>query len=96
MINQIEIYEELQTKFDTQTAQTLTRILTKIYEDMKTTVTRQEFGELQIVVKELAEAQKRTEQRVEELAEAQKRTEQRVEELAEAQKRTEPVSYTHL
>jgi hypothetical protein len=40
-------------------------------------------------VEELAEAQKRTEQRVEELAEAQKRTEQRVEELAEAQKRTE-------
>jgi chromosome segregation ATPase len=41
------------------------------------------------VVRELAEAQKRTEQRVEELAKAQKRTEQRVEELAEAQKRTE-------
>ena len=40
-------------------------------------------------IRELAEAQKRTEQRVEELAEAQKRTEQRVEELAEAQKRTE-------
>jgi hypothetical protein len=39
----------------------------------------------------LAEAQKRTEQRVEELAEAQKRTEQRVEELAEAQKRTEQI-----
>ncbi|MGB9716152.1 MAG: chordopoxvirus fusion protein, partial [Thermodesulfovibrionales bacterium] len=36
-----------------------------------------------------AEAQKRTEQRVEELAEAQKRTEQRVEELAEAQKASE-------
>jgi len=47
-------------------------------------------------VEELAEAQKRTEQRVEELAQAQKKTEerldrlsQRVEELAEAQKRTE-------
>ena len=41
------------------------------------------------VVKELAEAQKRTEIRVEELAAAQQRTEVRVEELAEAQKRTE-------
>ncbi|MCX8069081.1 MAG: hypothetical protein N2738_01105, partial [Thermodesulfovibrionales bacterium] len=89
MINQLEIYEELQSKFDNQTAQTLTRILTKIYEDMKTTVTRQEFYELHMIVKELAEAQKRTEQRVEELAEAQKRTEKKVEELAEAQKRTE-------
>ena len=44
---------------------------------------------LEAIIVELAEAQKRTEQRVEELAEAQKRTEQRVEELAEAQKRTE-------
>ena len=46
---------------------------------------------LEAIIVELAEAQKRTEQRVEELAEAQKRTEQRVEELAEAQKRTELV-----
>jgi hypothetical protein len=52
-------------------------------------VRRQDFDELRDVVRALAEAQKRTEQRVEELAEAQKRTEQRVEELAEAQKRTE-------
>lgn len=47
-------------------------------------------------VAELAEAQRRTDQRMEELAatvqglaEAQRRTEQRVEELAEAQRRTE-------
>ena len=59
-------------------------------------VTREDFdklartvSELGGTVRELAEAQKRTEQRVEELAEAQKRTEQRVEDLAEAQKRTE-------
>ncbi|MFM7518992.1 MAG: hypothetical protein ACKO9B_00825 [Planctomycetota bacterium] len=42
---------------------------------------RAEFNELTAVVKELAEAQQRTEARVEELAEAQK-------ELAEAQKQT--------
>lgn len=52
-------------------------------------VTKDEFKELKEIVRELAEAQKRTEARVEELAEAQKRTEARVEELAEAQKRTE-------
>ncbi len=40
-------------------------------------------------VRELAEAQRRTEVRVEQLAEAQRRTEARVEELAEAQRRTE-------
>jgi len=48
-----------------------------------------DFEELKVVVRDLAQAQQRTESRVEELAEAQKRTESRVEELAEAQKRTE-------
>ncbi|MCX7966815.1 MAG: hypothetical protein N2596_09345, partial [Syntrophorhabdaceae bacterium] len=59
-------------------------------------VTKEDFSELKAIVKdlgiktaELAEAQKRTEERVEELAQAQKRTEERVEELAQAQKRTE-------
>ena len=52
-------------------------------------VKREDFTELKNIVFELAEAQKRTEVKVEELAEAQKRTEVKVEELAEAQKRTE-------
>lgn len=45
-----------------------------------------ELLQLPAVVRELAEAQRRTEERVEELAEAQRRTEERVEELAEAQR----------
>jgi hypothetical protein len=49
-------------------------------------VRRTDFEELKAVVRDLAEAQKRTELRVEELAEAQKRTELRLEELTEAQK----------
>ncbi|MCX7753781.1 MAG: hypothetical protein N2117_00865 [Anaerolineales bacterium] len=40
--------------------------------------------ELPVVVRELAEAQRRTEQRVEELAQAQQRTEQRLEMLIES------------
>lgn len=62
-----------------------------------------EFSEIKEIVKELAIAQKKSEERlagteerltriellVEDLTEAQKRTEERVEELAEAQKRTE-------
>ena len=59
-------------------------------------VKREDFSELKSIVLELAEAQNRTEQRVEELAQAQKeltqsqnRTEQRVEELTQAQNRTE-------
>jgi len=74
----------------------LIRVLELFREEIAETVKRSDFEELKSVVKELAEAQKKTEQRVEkledvvkELAEAQKKTEQRVEELAEAQKKTE-------
>ena len=52
-------------------------------------VTREDFGELKGIVRDLAQAQGRTEMRVEELAQAQGRTEMRVEELAQAQGRTE-------
>jgi hypothetical protein len=45
--------------------------------------------ELPKIVRELAEAQQRTEARIEQLAEAQRGTEARVEQLAEAQRRTE-------
>jgi len=74
------------------------RLVEALEKDMRDqlAVRRQDFDDLRATMQELAEAQKRTEQRVEELAEAQKRTEQRVErlevavqELAEAQKRTE-------
>jgi len=79
------------------------KILDELRGEFSDTVTKTDFSRLEGVVSvltdktlELAEAQKRTELRlekltvhVEELAEAQKRTELRVEELAEAQKRTE-------
>lgn len=89
MINTLRIYEELSQALEPKVAQKLASVLGMIYEDLQQTVTKAEFNELRQIVRELAEAQKRTEARVEELAEAQKRTEARVEELAEAQKRTE-------
>ena len=59
-------------------------------------VTREDFSELKAIVGKLAEAQERTEGRLERLeatvqvlAEAQQRTERRVEELVVAQQRTE-------
>ena len=71
----------------------LREVLIALLEEMEKrrieTVTKEEFNELKAIVKELAEAQKRTEERIKELAEAQKRTEEMVKELAEAQKRTE-------
>jgi len=79
-------------------ARKLAEVLGVIYQDLQNTVTKAEFLELKEVVRDLAEAQKRTEvrigsleQAVRELAEAQKRTEQRVEELAQAQWRTETI-----
>ncbi len=89
MINTLRIFEELSQALEPKAAQKLAAVLGSFYEDLQQTVTKAEFTELREVVRDLAEAQKRTELRVNELAEAQKRTEQRVEELAEAQKRTE-------
>jgi len=55
----------------------------------KIIVNKDDFDDLRGIVRELAEAQKRTEIQMGGLTEAQKRTEIRMEELAEAQKRTE-------
>ena len=89
MLNTLRIYEELKETLEPTAAKKITEILGTIYEELRNTVTKEDFRELKGVILDLAEAQKRTEQKVEELAEAQKRTEQKVEELAEAQKRTE-------
>ena len=89
MFNTLKIYDELSQTMDQRSARQLVNIMSSMYEDLRNSVTKDEFADLKGVVHELAEAQKRTETRVEELAEAQKRTETRVEELAEAQKRTE-------
>ena len=74
----------------------LREVLLDLAEELERAVTKDEFRELRDVVRELAEAQRRTEQRVNELAEAQRETERRlnelagrVNELAEAQRRTE-------
>jgi hypothetical protein len=71
----VHLVDELKTEFRVQRAD---------FEDLKAIV-----RDLAKSQQELAEAQKRTEHRVEELAEAQKCTGQQVGELAEAQKRTE-------
>jgi len=72
------------------------KIIDQLRGEFSDRVTKTDFKRLEDVISalgnkmlELAEAQKRTELRVEELVEAQKRTELRVEELAEAQKKTE-------
>lgn len=82
MLSQAEMLRKLSAVFEPQQAKVLTEVITEAYSDL---VRARDFNELKEIVRELAEAQKRTELRVEELAEAQKRTEQRMEELARAQ-----------
>ena len=57
-------------------------------EQREETVTKKEFNELKQIVKELAQAQKLTEQRVEELAQAQKLTEQELQKLIKEHAKT--------
>ncbi len=69
----------------------LYELIVKVVEDKvrDIRVAREEYEKLVAAVRELAEAQGRTEERLNELAIAQKRTEERLNALAEAQRMTE-------
>ncbi|MCL6560381.1 MAG: hypothetical protein K6U74_16620 [Firmicutes bacterium] len=91
-----DIKQRFYTYFDRNQASVLADMYEILRLQLSDVVRARDFNELKEIVRELGEAQKRTEARVdklaekvEELAEAQKRTEAKVEELAEAQKRTE-------
>jgi multidrug efflux pump subunit AcrA (membrane-fusion protein) len=95
-MNYISVIQDLPQEFQLP----LLKLMDLVQRDLRDqlAVRRQDFDELKAEIRELAEAQQRTEQRVAELAEAQQRTEQaqqrteqRVAELAEAQQRTEEV-----
>ena len=72
------IKEEITKVFPKKQADVLYQVVDVVDETVKVS----DFNELKAIVKDLAEAQQ-------DLAQAQKRTEQRLEELAQAQKRTE-------
>ncbi|MCS6848211.1 MAG: hypothetical protein RMN52_10910 [Anaerolineae bacterium] len=91
-MNKAEMTRRLERAFPAEQAGVLAEVIHDAY---NTLVKASDFSELKAIVAELAEAQKRTDQRVaelaeaqRELAEAQKRTDQRVAELAEAQRQT--------
>jgi flagellar biosynthesis GTPase FlhF len=94
------IYEDLRGPLGDEAARCLTRTFAEVFTELHDSVTREDFRILRESIDDnvsrldraltgLAEAQVRTESRVEELARAQARTESRVEELAQAQARTE-------
>jgi len=68
----------LEEVFESRQAQVLAQVITDAYSEL---VKTSDFNELKEIVGELAEAQKRTELRVEELAQAQKRTEESLQSL---------------
>ena len=95
MIDTFSIYSDLRQSFGDEAAGKMARVIQNLYDELSQTVRREDFNELKAVVKELAEAQKRTEERldsltarVEELAEAQKRTEIKLEKLIDEHRKT--------
>ncbi|MBM3883630.1 MAG: DUF3782 domain-containing protein, partial [Verrucomicrobia bacterium] len=82
MMSTFRIFEELSQAMDPAAARKLAGILDGFYTELQQQVTKSDFNELKAVVRDLGEAQKATERRLDTLT-------QRVEELAHAQKRTE-------
>ena len=80
MMNTLAIYQELSGTLGNDAAMKIAAVMGKIYDELKNSVTKDEFKDLRNIVAELAEAQKRTEIKVEELAEAQRRTEIKTDE----------------
>jgi hypothetical protein len=96
MIDTFQIYETLSQSLGPEAAKALAHVLGEVYTDLQQTATRSDVLELRSVVGELAEAQKRTEERlgtltvrVDALTARVDELTGRVNELAEAQKRTE-------
>ncbi len=87
------LQQRLRAAFNDQQATLLAEVVTEAYAEL---VKTHDFNELKEIVRDLAQAQTRTEQRldtlterVDTLAQAQTRTEQRLDELAQAQAHTE-------
>jgi hypothetical protein len=85
MLDLIELNKRFDRAFDKKQAKVLAEVFVGAYSDL---VKAGDFNELKAIVKDLAEAQKRTELKVEELAEAQKRTEIELRELVGEHRKT--------
>ena len=86
MATPAEIRQKLERVFDERQASVLAEVFADAHGELIRTA---DFEGLTATVKELAQAQTRTEQRVGDLVQVQLRTEQRIGELAQAQARTE-------
>jgi hypothetical protein len=80
-------YAEIFAEFSQELRLPIARLVDTLRDELG--IGRTDFEELKAIVRDLAQAQARTEVRLEELAQAQAHTEVRLEELAQAQQRTE-------
>lgn len=64
MFNTLQIYDELSQTMDQKSARKLVNVMSSMYDELRNSVTKEEFSELKGTVRELAEAQTRPEQRL--------------------------------
>lgn len=83
----VNLYKELDT-LDKDTKRVLINVLEEIDRNISQSVRREDFNELKEIVRELSEAQKKTEIRLEELADLHKKTEQVLYRLVDEHKKT--------
>ena len=82
MAGSVALFHKIQhIRVDSELKEVLWAMLEEIEHSREQAVTKTDFSELKEIVRDLAQAQQRTEQRMEELTQAQQRTEQRMEEL---------------
>lgn len=97
-MNTYRIYEDLKATLGDAAAQSLAKMLGTMFEELKDTVTKEDFrilresidanvSRLDTAITQLADAQSHTEQQVKSLAEAQARTEAKLGQLADGQSR---------
>lgn len=80
MIDTLKIFEDLKQTLERSAAKKIVKVLGTIYEELRNTVTKEDFKELKDIVSELTQAQKNSEARLTKLEEVV------VKELAEALK----------
>ncbi len=86
MVSIADMMAHYRQAFDDHQAKVLAEATVQIEADL---VRREDFSKLTATVGRLADAQERTEERMNRLADAQERTEERMNRLADAQERTE-------
>ncbi len=83
MLDTFRIYTELKEGMEAAAAEKIASMIGLLYDELRQSVTKNEFNDLKAVVKDLAEAQKVTEMRLAELGVAQKASEKRLTRLEE-------------